>query len=312
MFRIRSTTRSQRGQMAVIFGLLLVVMVAMVGLVLDGGSALAQRREEQNASDLGALAGANTYLLTGDSSQTTAAARAVAAQNGYTHGSDGVTVDVTIDTTHGAAVKVDILAPHPNTFSSVIGFTSFQVAADATALSGIPDTVAGAGPMIFSIDAFDSNGEPLPQYGDADNPYPFNETNGDVPTSPGDIAWTNYGTGNLNTSEVEDIILGDLVINKTLSFGEYIGQHNNGNHNALYTDVNDNLAGTDIPVPVVDHAGNFQGWATFHVVSAQGGSAKHVVGYIKYPHLNQLLTVGDCSINDCPRFLGSYVLKLVD
>ena len=26
-----------------------------------------------------------------------------------------------------------------------------------------------------------------------------------------------------------------------MSYGEYIGQHNNGNHNTLYHDVNDNL-----------------------------------------------------------------------
>ena len=69
------------------------------------------------------------------------------------------------------------------------------------------------------------------------------------------------------------------MITKTLNFGEYIGQHNQGNHTALYSEVQDYLAGTDVVVPVVDHNGNFQGWATFHVVSASGGSAKDVVGY---------------------------------
>ena len=40
--------------------------IAMVGLVLDGGSAFAQRRDQQSAADLAALAGANDYLLNHD------------------------------------------------------------------------------------------------------------------------------------------------------------------------------------------------------------------------------------------------------
>ena len=68
-------------------------------------------------------------------------------------------------------------------------------------------------------------------------PTDFGETNGDVPTSQLDFAWTNYGTGNLSSSDVDAIIKGDTTINKTLAFGEYIGQHNNGNHTTLYGDV---------------------------------------------------------------------------
>jgi Flp pilus assembly protein TadG len=312
MHRLLRHNRHERGQMLVLFALLLVAMVAMVGLVLDGGSAMAQRRAQQNASDLASIAGANTYLLTSDSTETIAAARTVAAQNGFTHGSGGVTVDVTIDTSNGAAVTAVVDAPHHNNFGGVVGFDNWQIGTTATALSGVPDSAEGAAPMIFSIDAFGNDGNPLSQYADAANPYPFGETNGDVPTGPGDLAWTNYGTGNVNTNTVRQIIQGDLVIDKTLDFGEYIGQHNNGNHTALFSDVDQYLSGTDVPVPVVDHYGNFQGWATLHIVSASGGSSKDVVGYFKSPFLSQRLTVGGCSVTDCPRFLGSYVLKLVD
>ena len=112
---------------------------------------------------------------------------------------------------------------------------------------------------------------------------------------------------------MRQIIRGNLVITKTLNFGEYIGQHNQGNHTALYSEVQDYLAGTDVVVPVVDHNGNFQGWATFHVVSASGGSAKDVVGYFVDAWVNQKLSVGSCQFNvDCPDYLGSYALKLVD
>jgi len=302
----------EQGQILVVFALALVAILATVGLVLDGGSAFHQRREEQNAADLAALAGANDYLLNSNVTTATATAKAVAAQNGFTDGVDGTTVTVTITTTNGARVKVDVAAAHLNTFSRVVGMNSWQVSTTATALTGFPDTAYGAGPAIFSIRAFATDGEPLSQFGNPNSPFDFGETNGDVPTSASDLAWTNYGTGNVNSDEVRDIIQGDLVINKTLQFGEYIGQHNNGNHTTLFTAVDDYLSGQDLPVPVVDDAGNFQGWATFHVVSASGGSAKHIRGYFVSPFLNAKLTVGECTGGTCPRFLGSYTLKLVE
>jgi Flp pilus assembly protein TadG len=302
----------QSGQIIVVFALALVAIIAMVGLVLDGGSAFAQRRDEQSAADLSALAAANDYLLNADVTLATARARTIAAANGYTHGVNGVTVTVTITTTNGAEVQVDINAPHKNNFSSVLGMTTWPVSTTAEAQSGYPDSVNGGGPIIFSIDAFGSNGTPLAAYGDPAHPYDFGEGNGDVPNGPGDIAWTNYGTGNVNTAGVSAIITGSTVVNVTLAFGEYIGQHNNGNHTALYGDVDQYLSGTNIPVPVVDHNGNFQGWATFHVVSASGGSSKNVTGYFVAPFVNERLTIKGCAQGSCPRYLGSPTLHLVN
>jgi Flp pilus assembly protein TadG len=312
MVRRGTPGAGERGQIIVIFALALVAIVAMVGLVLDGGSAFAQRRAEQNAADLAALAGANTYLLTGDQATSTAAARANAATNGYAHGSGGTTVAVAYDFSNGAAVRVSITAPHRNNFAGVVGMPSWDVSTTAQALTGIPDTAYGAGPLIFSIDAFDANGNPHPQYANPNAPFPFGETNNDAPETPGDFAWTNYGTGNVDTNRVRNIIEGDLVIEKTIAFGEYIGQHNQGNHTALYSEVQDHLAGTEFPVPVVDHNGIFQGWATFHVVSATGSSSKDVSGYFVSPFLSARLTVGGCAAGTCPRYLGTYALHLVD
>ena len=82
---------------------------------------------------------------------------------------------------------------------------------------------------------------------------------------------------------------GDSVVNKTIGFGEYIGQLNNGNHATLFDDMNDDLSGTNIPVPVVDHNGNFQGWATFHVVSGDQGGRQALQGLLRQP-LRQLPT----------------------
>ena len=302
---------SQRGQIIVIFALALVAIIAMVGLVLDGGSAFAMRRDEQSAADLAALAAANDYVLNSDSTLAIARARTVAAANGYTHGSGGVVVNVAITIVNGAEVQVDISAPHRNNFASIVGMGTWTVSTTAMAQSGYPDSANGAGPIIFSIDAFGPNGTPLAAYGDPNNPFDFGETNGDIPASPSDIAWTNYGVGNLDSNGVDEIITGATIVDKTIAFGEYIGQINNGNHATLFGDMDVYMADENIPVPVVDHNGNFQGWATFHVVSADQG-AKQIKGYFVSPYVSSRLTIKSCGFGGCPRYLGTLGLNLVN
>lgn len=59
MISRRRTKGKQRGQTLVLFALLMsLVLIPAVGLVVDGGYALAQQRASQNASDFAALAGA--------------------------------------------------------------------------------------------------------------------------------------------------------------------------------------------------------------------------------------------------------------
>ena len=234
--------RAERGQILVVFVLAMVGIIGMVGLAIDGGGAYAQRRDQQTAADLAALAGANDYLLSNNATEATSRARAIAATNDFSNAGPTV-VDVAIDTSNGVELQVTIQSPHRNSFLGALGMGSWDVTTSATALSGFPDTAAGAGPFIFSIGAFNDDGSP--KYQTATD---FGETNGDVPTSELDLAWTNYGTGNVNTTEVSEIIKGAEVVTESLSYGEYIGQQNNGNHNSLYSDVDTYLSGLEMPV----------------------------------------------------------------
>ena len=305
------STRHRRpaegGQIFVVFALSILIIIGMVGLAIDGGATFAQRRDQQTAADLAALAGANDYLLSNNSAQAIARARTVSAANNFTNGSGTTTVAVTITTANGVEVKVTVGAGHRNSFLGALGMPIWSVSTQATALAGFPDNAAGAGPFIFSIGAFEDDGTPKYQ-----TPTSFGEGNSAIPTSDLDFAWTNYGTGNVNTTDVDNIIKGDLVIDKTLGYGEYIGQANNGNHNFLYDDVNTYDLNQDFPVAVVDANGNFMGWATFHVVSATGGSSKNITGYFLASYTSSRLTVSSCASGACPRYLGSYVLKLTD
>jgi Flp pilus assembly protein TadG len=334
----------ERGQILVLFTLALISLLAMVGLILDGGDTFAQRRDQQNGADLAAMAGANAYLnsyathqsVATATSDAIAAARAAATRNGYTDATNGAAVGVSVNLLgSGAQVRVDLSAPHQNTFSRVVGFDTWTVATDATAETGTIDTAVGAAPWTMSVNAFNNDGSP--KYTSV-NPQDFGETNGDYPTSSLDIAWTDFnGSNNVNTNEVRQIINGSNVVVATFGFDQYLGQHNQGNHTALYGEVNTHLAGKDVPVPIVGPPdppatecegpaghpdGCFKGWAMFHVISASGGSNKDIRGYFlpdgfqRYP-----LTVGECTAaqqaaNQCGKvvanFFGSYTVRLID
>jgi Flp pilus assembly protein TadG len=319
---------NERGQVIVVFALVLVALVAMAGLIIDGGGAYAQSRDEQKAADLAALAGANDYLLNSQSASALTTAATIAAANGYTDGtvaatcpaSNGrTTVSTSLDASTGK-VTVTITAPHPNGFARVIpGMQCWPVTTTATAQAGIPDTASGVAPFIFNINDFGSDGQPFPQYGDPNNAFTFyhgQSQAGDAPAGPKNMSWADWSfTTNLNSAIVANIIDGSTVINETLAFGEYIGQHNNGQHADLFGDVNQappaGLRGLDLPVAVVDGNGRFQGWATFHLKSADQ-SGKSLTGYFVSPFLSQQLTVGTCTNGECPRYLGSWSLRLTN
>src|SRR5262249_6886248 len=206
------------------FVLALITIIAMVGLVLDGGDAFAQRRDQQNGADLAAMAGANAYMnTTGNVTARTAAAQsaatAAALRNGYATGPNGVAlgVDVTL-LSGGASVKVGLSKPHPNAFSRVMGFNTWDVSVDATAVAGLIDTAVGAAPWTMSILAFNADGSP--KYTKT-NPQDFGEGNGDYPTSALDIAWTDFnGNNNVNSAEVSGIIDGSNVVTATFDFDQ--------------------------------------------------------------------------------------------
>lgn len=304
-------SRHQEGQVLVLFALGLVAMIAMVGLVLDGGSTFAQRRDQQNGADLAAVAGANAYLnayytsgsvATAQSAAVTAA-QAAATRNGYANGAGGTAVGVTVAMlSGGASVTVDLRSPHANNFARVMGFESWDVSVTATAITGTIDTAVGAAPWIMHQDAF--NGA-APIY-DADNPGSFGEPpgpNADYPLAATDISWTDFnGANNVNAAEVRWIIRGTNIVTATMQIDQYIGQHNSGMQTTIFGEIDTHLSGKTVPVPVVGpcpgnptNQGCFKGWALFHVTGAAGGSTKQIYGYFLDSFVRQPLSVGECT-----------------
>jgi Flp pilus assembly protein TadG len=331
----RSSRRSsQRGQILVLFVVALVAVIAGVGLVIDGGFAFAQRRNEQNAADLAAFAGANALLNGQDAN---AAALAAAGLNDFPDGVGGTNVTVAVTPT---TVQVDITAPHHNYFAGVVGQYTWDVSVTATALAGIPTKFSGVAPFILSQEVFDPvTGLPFDIY---TSPTDFTKTQGqgsDQPLTVLNLAWTNLGTGNVSSADVTNALDGTAPINADLALNDYVGQSNNGVHNTLFDtnspsqpSVNTTLAGLNVTVPIVgppvpgqsfcndgSHVvGCFRGWALFHVVSAAkigGGEEGTITGYFltgitRSASADDVCAVGESS---CAGFFhGVYVIKLID
>jgi Flp pilus assembly protein TadG len=161
-----SSSQNERGQVLVIVAISLVALVAMVGLVVDGGYAWGKQRDTQNAADAGAKAGAVQLAenLAGKTPANTDADVADAVQDVL----DANNVDLVVayytditgvhltaagapaasDDSDAAVVGAGTIPPGTwgvdvtanqefGTFlAGVIGFDEFAASADATAVSG--------------------------------------------------------------------------------------------------------------------------------------------------------------------------------
>lgn len=133
-----STTRSQprRGQVLVIFALGLTTLMIIAALAFDAGMMLLERRDEQNAADAAALAGAR--YVADDVPAARAAAIEMATVNGY-QTSTPMRVDVNIPPTSGqfrglpGFIEVVIHNRRPSIFANVMGVSGWNVSARAVA-----------------------------------------------------------------------------------------------------------------------------------------------------------------------------------
>jgi len=324
----RRQLRQAQGQILPIFALALVAIVAMVGLVLDGGSVSAQRRSQQNAADLAALAAANDLIVNQGSAAWVATAQSVTEKNGFKDGSNGVTVNVTCKNCPGQAsdpnaagvqVTVGITAPHRNTFSGIFGFTNWDVSTTATAKTGWADTGTGPAPFVISNENFDSEGNAL-VCKDADHQCVLTHPVDDAPPVINEFVWTDFGfdkdckaIGNVNDSDLQAYMSGRADFELTLEIGCYIAQHNMGVMNNIVAAL-EALAPITFPIPVVDPSGAYVGWTAFVLTSADaGGRGGELRGYFppaSKAHFQQLDVSG--AGFGSSSFGGFYTLKLIN
>ncbi len=139
--------RPARGQVMIIFGLILLVLIAITGLAIDAGVSYVDQNAEERAAAAAALAGV-PYMPGGCSpscSTGTAgvAALATAARNGFPNGAlvNGQPITVTVarypagcsSSCDPNKLTVSVAGSVPTTFLRVLGFGDHPVTVNETA-----------------------------------------------------------------------------------------------------------------------------------------------------------------------------------
>ena len=131
----------QSGQSMVLIGLMMIVFIAMLAVILDGGYAYVQRRNAQTAADAGAMAGARELCLTGDPDMAIAAAIDYAITRNRALEADVVVLD--------GEVKVTTRIPFATFFGSILGRPSITSSAIAAANCFAPSRAEGILPIAW-------------------------------------------------------------------------------------------------------------------------------------------------------------------
>jgi hypothetical protein len=297
----------QSGQILAIFTLALVAVIALTGLVIDGGGTFVQRRDMQNTADASALAAAYAYGNTGSTDAATGAAKMLSAANGYPDGTDGVVISLSFDAPGGPGrhFTVSVAKPHQNAFSGIVGMPSWGVATTATAIAGRPNAAVGAMPIIFNQDALSVGlGESHDRAFDEPGSGPE-----DIPHGTQKFNWTEYcDECNADSATVRDLIEGHGYTT-TVTLHDKISPLNAGAHTTLFGALAA-WVGTPFPVPLVDDAGRMVGWAMFHLTGSSGGSTKQIRGWFDSPINPSSMTIVDDVTAGIDA--GVYIVQLVN
>jgi hypothetical protein len=143
---------AERGQVLVLFAGGLVALLLIAALAFDVGMMLVERRDEQNAADAAALAGARFSATSGDYSgacpvtpsgnAAVDAACDLARANGFDDADSSEVVNVYIPPIHGRykavphVVEVQISGTRPAVFGGIIGRATWPVGVFAVASPG--------------------------------------------------------------------------------------------------------------------------------------------------------------------------------
>ena len=241
MFTIhRRKPAAATGQTLVIFALAIVAIVAMVGLVVDGGNAFAQQRRAQNGIDAAAEAGTVQLArrMMGVEPTNTAAqwdalvlssVTNTATVNGLTAVGtpDYVDIDGNILAPVGTgSIPTDAAGVHAGGtrdfrtyLAGVVGMNQFTAAVEATAITGYLESVSANGLMPLTFPVLFTQCETGGGSNRLVNPLIGNPPGHDWPTGPsnlvalpfcsngpGNVGWIDWTPPNGGANEVADSI----------------------------------------------------------------------------------------------------------
>ncbi len=132
MRSITNRSRGEDGQTLILLVLAISVMLGFAAMAIDVGLIFAGRRDQQNAADSAALAGASA--LPADPSAAIARARDWSGRNGFVAGAENASVTVTTPY-KGDPSKIEVVIKQPvrAAFARIFGKTEFVVTSRAVA-----------------------------------------------------------------------------------------------------------------------------------------------------------------------------------
>lgn len=278
----RAAARSnERGQVLVLVAAGLAVMLGMVGLVIDGGYALAQQRGSQNGADAAATAGAlviaeNLPFRAAGQTPPKTDADVTTAVNGIATANSLGTVEAYYTDLEGnllsPAVRVgDGVLPDAawgvattatksfsTFFSGLLGLRSITATTDATAVAGYVEN-AGAGnvlPITIPLNVITCQNNGNFETVEPPEKWPTNERvilplcKG--PAS-GNVGWLDWSPPGGGTSELIDAILNPSNPAIPVPSWQYVTSTGNVNSRGVEDAIN-TYAGQVVLIPLFDNA----------------------------------------------------------
>ena len=155
---VRSGRNSERGVVAPIFAIFLIVMLGMAALVVDYGSLWQARRNLITATDAAALAAGKEFAIGGNG--------CVSVAGDYYTRNAPPGADAPVCTTPSAkTVKVDGSVDVPYIFGKIFGLTSESMTASTTVVIEQPYSVGGLRPLGLCYEMLDAQGALPPVVG---------------------------------------------------------------------------------------------------------------------------------------------------
>lgn len=223
--RAHHQENNERGAVAIIVALSLVVLLGFVALTVDAGAMYEERAELQNAADSAALAVAQQCAGGGSCDAASGETKDLANKYAQANLRDG-SVKVSSIIFNGAKVTVTVLTDDAAegdaennrldlTFAPLIGVDDAEIGAKATAAWGYPDSGISPLPIVFSRCEFKLNtGDQLLQLHGTGNVKNASTAGTDLQISSGLYTGTESGatTAGLQTLDAAQIVPASAVV----------------------------------------------------------------------------------------------------
>jgi Flp pilus assembly protein TadG len=271
--------RKATGQVLVLFVLGLVAMLAMLGLIIDGGYAFAQQRGAQNGTDSAATAGALVLAQNlparavgqplpksdGDvftAVNTAATSNGLASVTAYYTDLNGANLGTTVGSGAIPAGAWGVAASGTRTFNTffanVVGISGITAATSATAVSGYVEN-AGAGnvlPIAIPLDIIFCLNNGDVQTVQPSTIWPLNQhlvlpiCKGNA---SGNVGWLDWNPPSGGTSELVQAILHPSNPAIDIPSWQFITSTGNVNSSSVEDAIN-KYAGQVVLIPFFDNA----------------------------------------------------------